>query len=272
MSDLLDGVEVTGTRGDPTATEVRTVEFDSRRASPGALFCCVPGRRTDGHLHAAEAVARGATSLLCEHFLDLAVTQVRVPVGGVRPAMAQVAATFYGHPARELTTVGVTGTNGKTTVSQLVRSVLETDGRRTGALGTLAGARTTPEAPDLQRTLAGLAEEGCVAAVVEVSSHALTEHRVDGIRFDVAAFTNLSRDHLDHHGGMEAYFAAKASLFTPDRCARAVVFVDDPWGPGWPPPSPTTEWSGSAGTRPATWSSPWGSPGSCGGGTGSSCP
>ncbi len=230
MSDLLGEVEVTGTRGDPTATEVRTVEFDSRRASPGALFCCVPGRRTDGHLHAAEAVARGATSLLCEHFLDLAVTQVRVPIGGVRPAMARVATAFYGHPARQLTTVGVTGTNGKTTVSQLVRSVLETDGRRTGALGTLAGVRTTPEAPDLQRTLAGLAHDGCVAAVLEVSSHALTEHRVDGIRFDVAAFTNLSRDHLDHHGGMEAYFAAKASLFTPDRCARAVVFVDDPWG------------------------------------------
>jgi len=230
VADLLDGVPVTGIRGDAVATPVTAVEFDSRRVASGTLFCCVPGEHTDGHLHAAEAVSRGAGSLLCDHFLDLGVTQVRVAPGEIRPAMASVASTFYGHPARSLQTVGVTGTNGKTTVTQLVRSILEADGRPTGVIGTLAGVRTTPESPDLQRRLAELVSDGRRAVAMEVSSHALTQHRVDGIAFDVAAFTNLSRDHLDHHGSMEEYFEAKATLFTPERCRHAVVFADDPWG------------------------------------------
>jgi UDP-N-acetylmuramoyl-L-alanyl-D-glutamate--2,6-diaminopimelate ligase len=230
VADLLDGVPVAAVRGDVAATPVASVEFDSRRVGSGGLFCCVPGERTDGHDHAAEAVSRGATSLLCEHFLDLGVTQVRVPLGGVRPAMASVASAFFGHPSHSLQIVGVTGTNGKTTVTQLVRSVLEADGRPTGTIGTLGGERTTPESPDLQRQLAELVAEGRSAAALEVSSHALTQHRVDGIVFDVAAFTNLSRDHLDHHGTMEEYFEAKASLFAPERCRHAVVFADDPWG------------------------------------------
>ena len=230
VADLLDDVVVAGVRGDPASTPVSSVEFDSRQVSAGALFCCVPGERTDGHAHAAEAVGRGATSLLCEQVLDLAVTQVRVAPGGARPAMASVAAAFWGHPSRALTTVGVTGTNGKTTVTQLVRDALEADGRSTGVIGTLGGVRTTPESPDLQRMLAAMVAEGRRAAALEVSSHALTQHRVDGIVFDVAAFTNLSRDHLDHHGTMEAYFEAKASLFSPARCRHAVVFADDPWG------------------------------------------
>jgi UDP-N-acetylmuramoyl-L-alanyl-D-glutamate--2,6-diaminopimelate ligase len=230
VADLLDDVSVLEVRGDATATPVSSVEFDSRRVGAGALFCCVPGERTDGHAHAAEAVERGATSLLCEHFCDVGATQVRVAPGGARPAMASVAAAFWGHPARTLQTVGVTGTNGKTTVTQLVRSILEADGRPTGVVGTLDGARTTPEAPDLHRTLAGMVADGRRAVAMEVSSHALTQHRVDGIVFDVAAFTNLSRDHLDHHGTMEAYFEAKASLFLPERCRHAVVFAEDRWG------------------------------------------
>jgi len=235
VADLLADVDVAEVRGDPAATVVTDVAFDSRRVEAGALFCCVPGERTDGHAHAAEAVDRGARSLVCEHFVELGptrgtVTQVRVPPGGARPAMAQLAATFWGHPARSLATVGVTGTNGKTTVTQLVRAVLEADGRSTGVIGTLGGARTTPEAPDLQRTLAGLVEEGRRAVAMEVSSHALTQHRVDAMVFDVAAFTNLSRDHLDHHGTMEAYFEAKASLFADGRCRHAVVLADDRWG------------------------------------------
>jgi len=230
VADLLGGVAVTAIRGDTASTPVTSVEFDSRRVAPGALFCCVPGERTDGHVHAADAVGRGATSLLCEHFLELGVTQVRVEPGAARPAMASVAAAYWGHPARALQTVGVTGTNGKTTVTHLVRAVLEADGRPTGVVGTLGGERTTPEAPDLQRTLAGMVAEGRRAVALEVSSHALTQHRVDGMVFDVAAFTNLSRDHLDHHGTMEAYFEAKASLFSPDRCRHAVVYADDPWG------------------------------------------
>ena len=124
----------------------------------------------------------------------------------------------------------MTGTNGKTTVTQLVRSILDTAGTPTGVVGTLTGERTTPEAPELQALLAGFRDAGRRAVAMEVSSHALTQHRVDGISFDVCAFTNLSHDHLDHHHSMEAYFAAKASLFAPGRCRLAVVNVDDPWG------------------------------------------
>jgi UDP-N-acetylmuramoyl-L-alanyl-D-glutamate--2,6-diaminopimelate ligase len=230
VADLLDDVAVRDVRGDLSATPVTSVDFDSRRVGEGGLFCCVPGEHTDGHDHAVEAVSRGAASLLCEHVLDLDVTQVVVGSGSVRPAMASVAAAFWGHPARSLQTVGVTGTNGKTTVTQLIAAVLEAAGRPTEVIGTLGGTRTTPEAPDLQMYLAEAVGAGRRAVAMEVSSHALTQHRVDAIRFDVAAFTNLSRDHLDHHGTMEAYFEAKAALFAPDRCRHAVVLADDPWG------------------------------------------
>jgi UDP-N-acetylmuramoyl-L-alanyl-D-glutamate--2,6-diaminopimelate ligase len=230
MTKLIKDIDVVGVRGEPATTDVSSIEFDSRRVAPGALFCCVPGERTDGHLHAADAVESGATSLLCDRFLDLEVTQVRVAPGAVRPAMAEVASAFYDHPSRALATVGVTGTNGKTTVTQLVRSVLDCAGRPTGVIGTLEGERTTPEAPVLQRLLGELRDEGRTAVAMEVSSHALTQHRVDGIVFDVAAFTNLSREHLDHHRTMEEYFEAKAGLFDRSRSKLAVVNVDDPWG------------------------------------------
>ncbi len=227
---LLHDVDAVEVRGDPASTEVSSVEYDSRRVREGTLFCCVPGTHTDGHVHAAEAVDRGATALLCEHLLDLDVTQARVVPGTLRPAMASLASAFYGHPSRSLRMVGVTGTNGKTTVTHLVRSVLDRAGIPTGVIGTLAGERTTPESPDLQRLLAELRAGGRQAVAMEVSSHALTQHRVDGIVFDVAAFTNLSRDHLDHHGSMAQYFAAKARLFEPPRVTMAVIAVDDPWG------------------------------------------
>jgi UDP-N-acetylmuramoyl-L-alanyl-D-glutamate--2,6-diaminopimelate ligase len=230
MTELIHDIDVVGVRGDPAATEVRGVELDSRQVEAGTLFCCVPGAHTDGHLHAGEAVGRGATSLLCERVLDLDVTQVWVAPGTVRPALATVSAAFYGHPSRSMTMIGVTGTNGKTTVTHLVAAILEAAGRPTGVLGTLDGARTTPEAPILQGLLADFRDAGRRAVAMEVSSHGLAEHRVDGIVFDVAAFTNLSRDHLDHHHTMEGYFAAKARLFDPARARVAVVNVDDPWG------------------------------------------
>jgi UDP-N-acetylmuramoyl-L-alanyl-D-glutamate--2,6-diaminopimelate ligase len=230
MSTLIHDIDVVGVRGDPASTEVRSVEFDSRRVGEGSLFCCVPGARTDGHRHAAEAVGGGATSLLCDRYLDLDVTQVCVTPGTVRPAMAGVAAAFYGHPSRDMTMVGVTGTNGKTTVTQLVGSILNGSGLPTGVIGTLDGERTTPEAPVLQSLLADLRGDGRRAVAMEVSSHGLAEHRVDGIVFDVAAFTNLSRDHLDHHRTMDEYFAVKARLFDSARSRAAIINVDDPWG------------------------------------------
>ncbi len=230
LADLLAGIDLVETRGNLGAQQIASVTMDSRRVEPAALFCCVPGAVTDGHRFAAAAVRSGASALLCEHVVDADVPQAVVAAGTIRTAVARVAAAFYAHPSRAMVMAAVTGTNGKTTVAHLLRSVLESSGTPTGLIGTLTGARTTPEAPDLQASLAGFRDRGLGATVMEVSSHALTQHRVDSIVFDVAAFTNLSHDHLDHHVSMEAYFAAKASLFAPDRCRRAVVNVDDPWG------------------------------------------
>jgi UDP-N-acetylmuramoyl-L-alanyl-D-glutamate--2,6-diaminopimelate ligase len=156
------------------------------------------------------------------------VAQARVP--DARAAMGPAAATLYGHPSTALRVVGVTGTNGKTTVSHLLGSIFDAHGWAAGVIGTLTGARTTPEAPALQEALARFRDEGRVAVAMEVSSHALVQHRVDGVRFAVAVFTNLSQDHLDYHADMDDYFAAKARLFEPHRSELAVVNVDDPWG------------------------------------------
>ncbi len=230
MTSLIHDIDVVGVRGDLAVTEVRGVEFDSRRVGKGSLFCCVPGLRSDGHRFAADAVAQGASCLLCERILDLDVTQVQVAQGSIRPAMARLSSTFFGHPARSMTMVGVTGTNGKTTVTHLVASILERAGYPTGIIGTLGGERTTPESPVIQGLLAGFRDEGRRAVAMEVSSLGLAQNRVDGIVFDVAAFTNLSRDHLDHHGTMDEYFATKARLFEKGRTRTAVIDVDDPWG------------------------------------------
>jgi UDP-N-acetylmuramoyl-L-alanyl-D-glutamate--2,6-diaminopimelate ligase len=222
--------------GDATVL-VREVGFDSRTVDPGALFFCVSGATTDGHEHAVDAVGAGATALVVERWLDLDVPQIRVR--SVRDAMGPMSAVVFGDPSRSLTLVGVTGTNGKTTVVHLLDSVLRACGARTGAIGTVgthvagepvALARTTPEAPDLIRLLARMRDAGITAVAMEVSSHALDLRRVGGVRFEAGVFTNLSQDHLDHHGTMERYFAAKASLFAPERIEHAVVNVDDPWG------------------------------------------
>jgi UDP-N-acetylmuramoyl-L-alanyl-D-glutamate--2,6-diaminopimelate ligase len=230
MERLFEEVEVIDAHGDPSTTEVTAIEFDSRRVGPGALFCCLPGRRNDGHNHASEAVAKGATALLTERPLNLGVTEVVVAPGMARPSMARLACALFGQPARSLVTVGVTGTNGKTTVTHLLASIFQAHKWPTTVIGTLDGARTTPESPVLQRLLAEARDSGRRAVSMEVSSHALSQARVDGIRFDAAVFTNLSHDHLDYHGTVDAYFAAKAALFTPERAARAVVNQDDPWG------------------------------------------
>jgi len=239
MNLLFDDIKVIETAGDPAAVDVRGIAHDSRRVVPGDLFCCVPGELSDGHAFAAEAVDRGAVGLLCEHFvpelLDRPVVQTLVAPGTIRPVMARLAAAFYGFPARDLLTIGVTGTNGKTTVTRLLGDLLEASGRPTTVLGTLSGVRTTPEATELQGLLAQVRDRQLVdglphAVAMEVSSHALAQFRVEGIHFDVAAFTNLSHDHLDYHGTMEQYFAVKSSLFTADHAVRGVINGDDPWG------------------------------------------
>src|SRR5581483_11702819 len=227
LDELLDGVDVLELKGD-AAVDVRSLTHDSAQVTPGTLFCCVPGRHADGHDFADQAVAGGAVALLVERVLPLDVTQVRV--AEVRAAMGPVAAALYGHPSRWLTVVGVTGTNGKTTTTHFLRGIFEANGWHAGTIGTLDGARTTPEAPVLQATLASMRDGGQRAAAVEVSSHALTQRRVDAVHFAAVVFTNLSQDHLDYHGTMEEYFAAKATLFDPARADVAVVNADDPYG------------------------------------------
>jgi UDP-N-acetylmuramoyl-L-alanyl-D-glutamate--2,6-diaminopimelate ligase len=218
------------------AVDVRDLAYDSRKAGPGTLFFCVPGEKVDGHDFAAQVVKAGAVGLVVERELDLPVSQV--VVGDGRAAMAPLAARFFGDPTGELRVVGVTGTNGKTTTAFLVREILEAAGRRCGLLGTVkqvvAGTeepveRTTPEAIDLQATFRRMLDGGEVACAMEVSSHAMVLRRADAIHFAVALFTNLTQDHLDFHGTMEEYFAAKRRLFEAGP-ETAVVNVDDPYG------------------------------------------
>ena len=230
LDRLTDAHLVGGGNGaaDVDDVEIDDVHFDSRRVEARSLFCCVPGAMSDGHDHAESAIARGAVALLVERVLDVGVPQIVVP--DVRAAMALAAAAVHGDPSLSIIVVGVTGTNGKTTTTHLVSNVMVAAGRRVDVLGTLSGPRTTPEAPDLQRHLARCRDEGIGVVAMEVSSHALDLHRVDGVHFDVAVFTNLGRDHLDHHRTMEEYFAAKARLFAPSMSACAVVDLDDTHG------------------------------------------
>ncbi|HVF74361.1 MAG TPA: UDP-N-acetylmuramoyl-L-alanyl-D-glutamate--2,6-diaminopimelate ligase [Acidimicrobiales bacterium] len=227
LASLLGGVDVLERRGD-LDVDVRSVTHDSQQVVAGTLFCCVPGGAADGHDFAPAAVSAGAVALLCERVLPVDATQVRV--ASARASMGPIASALHGHPSRQLRVAGVTGTNGKTTTTYFLRSVLEAAGVSTAVIGTLGGARTTPEAPELQALLARSVEEGRGAVTMEVSSHALAQHRVDGTWFEVVAFTNLSQDHLDYHRDMESYFAAKASLFDPGRARLGVVNGDDPWG------------------------------------------
>ncbi|MFM8627105.1 MAG: UDP-N-acetylmuramoyl-L-alanyl-D-glutamate--2,6-diaminopimelate ligase [Actinomycetota bacterium] len=225
--------------GDPDRV-IRGITDDSRDARDGDVFCCVRGERTDGHLHASQAVASGCRVLLCDRELapgDLGgpvgpghgeVTQI--VVGDVRACLGVFADHVFGHPSQNLLMVGVTGTNGKTSTVAILASILAASGTATETIGTLTGVRTTPEPVDLHARLRDAVASGAGAVVMEVSSHALALGRVSGIRFAVAVFTNLSRDHLDFHGDMESYFAAKRRLFGADMCDRAVVNVDDEWG------------------------------------------
>jgi UDP-N-acetylmuramoyl-L-alanyl-D-glutamate--2,6-diaminopimelate ligase len=216
------------TRGAVADPEITGVVHDTHAVAAGALFCCVRGSRTDGHDLAPAAVEAGAAALLVDHELPLDVPQLVVP--DVRASLGPVSAAFWDSPSRHLTVLGVTGTAGKTTITHLLAAILAADGKRCGVIGTLSGARTTPEAPELQALLADHRRRGDDAVAMEVSSHGLELHRVDATRFAVAVFTNLSPEHLDFHGTMDAYFAAKARLFTPAFTDQAVVCVDDDWG------------------------------------------
>jgi UDP-N-acetylmuramoyl-L-alanyl-D-glutamate--2,6-diaminopimelate ligase len=238
LHDLLAGAGIEASPADDV--EIGALAYRSEGVTEGALFFCVRGFTSDGHDFAPAAIERGAAALVCERGLRLGVPEVVVP--DARAAMAPLAAAFYGHPTRQLRVIGVTGTNGKTTTAFLVRHLLERAGTRTGLLGTIWSVvggrqaevvRTTPEAPDLQRTFREMLNAGDSACVIEVSSHALELHRADAIAFDAAIFTNLTQDHLDFHGTLEDYFGAKRRLFVPSASTPPrvpVVNVDDDWG------------------------------------------
>ncbi len=226
----------------PAHAPVRDVCYDSRAVRPGSLFVALRGARTDGHRFVAQAVEAGASALLVEEAPSNRPAHVAVArVPDSRRALADVAARFFGHPARRLTLIGVTGTNGKTSTVRMIESILLASGRRAGSLGTISvrypgfeekSSLTTPESLDLQRWLARMRDAGVVAVAMEVSSHSLALGRVRGLRFAAGVFTHLTQDHLDFHEDMESYAAAKARLFSAEYLAgSAVLNGADPWTP-----------------------------------------
>jgi UDP-N-acetylmuramoyl-L-alanyl-D-glutamate--2,6-diaminopimelate ligase len=220
---------------EPASVEVADLAYDTRSVRPGALFFCVPGQNADGHAFAPTAAALGASALVVDHALDVELPQLVVP--DVRAAMPVAAVLFFGEPSREVAVAGVTGTNGKTTTAFLLHAILEAGGWRSGLLTNIerrVGGEprqtglNTPEAIDLQRLLREMAAAGDRACVLEATSEAGAQGRLEGTTFAVLVFTNLSQDHLNFHGTMEAYYEAKAALFA--QAERAVVNVEGDWG------------------------------------------
>ena len=222
LSTLLEGVGLSDQSFsyDP---EILRIVHDSRLVQPGDLFCCIPGLLHDGHEFALDAVKAGAAAVVAEKSLNIEARVVKTTSS--RKSLALLSSFHAGHPSRDLEVVGVTGTNGKTSVVHLLEQILRHAGHEVESSGTLTGERTTPEAPDLQNRLSQWRDRGVDSAVMEVSSHALSQHRVDGTEFSAVAFTNLSRDHLDYHKSMEEYFKAKERLFEQSFSSKAVVVV-----------------------------------------------
>ncbi len=220
--------------GDDTLV-ITDVTHDSRSAGPGVLFVAVRGMTRDGHEFVADVASSGSPAVVVDHPVDVDITQL--VVSDTRSTLGPLAASVHGNPSTRLRMVGITGTNGKTSVTHMVESIGQAAGLTTGVIGTIGirvgdetipSERTTPEASDFQRLLAGMAARGADLVACEVSSHALALGRVDAAHFSVGAFTNLSQDHLDFHADMEDYFAQKAKLF--DYCDLSVICVDDTWG------------------------------------------
>lgn len=219
------------------ATPITSITHDSRKVRAGTLFVAIAGMSSDGHDFVADAVSAGAAGVLVEHTVGVDVAQI--VVGDTRSAMPWAARSVFHEPDAALDIVGITGTNGKTTVAHMCESIWESAGQKSGLIGTLGARiagqpvdleRTTPEATDLQALLGSMRDAAVDHVAMEVSSHALDLHRADAIGFAIATFTNLSQDHLDYHGDMETYFAVKASLFEPGRARSCVINIDDPYG------------------------------------------
>lgn len=238
----VDGVPVF--EDDDMDPVIGSIHYDSREVMPGGLFVAIPGFKVDGHDFADDAVERGAVVIVAEKPVDVPAAVIRV--SDSRKAMAAISAAFFDNPGETLTVIGITGTNGKTTVTYMIESVLKTAGHQVGVIGTInyryAGktvdsSRTTPESLDLQRILSEMREAGVTHVILEVASHGIDLHRIDFIDFDVATFTNLTQDHLDYHGDMDHYWACKQRLFTEflrngpkSGTATAVINRDDARG------------------------------------------
>jgi UDP-N-acetylmuramoyl-L-alanyl-D-glutamate--2,6-diaminopimelate ligase len=239
LASLLEALPGADVDGPVQGVEIASLSADSRTASAGALFVAVRGEHSDGHRFIRDAIANGASAVVVDRRPeDAKATCIRV--ADTRVALSRLAARYYGEPSTRLSVVGITGTNGKTTTTHMTRAVLDACGMPCGYIGTLGASfrdwtrpldNTTPLPIELQGTLATMLENGATAVAMEVSSHALALHRVDDIRFAVGAFTNLTRDHLDFHGTLEAYAAAKRRLF--ELAERAVLDIDDPLGATW---------------------------------------
>jgi UDP-N-acetylmuramoyl-L-alanyl-D-glutamate--2,6-diaminopimelate ligase len=242
---MLDTHRLPDSPADPAVTGVA---LSSTGVRPGDLYAALPGARTHGARFSPDAVSAGAVAVLTDEAGRAAAAAAGVPVLVVerpRHRLGEVARAVYGDPGSAMLTLGVTGTQGKTTTTALMGSALRATGRAAGVVGTLGtsvdgravrSALTTPEAPDLHALFAVMREQGVDACAMEVSSHALVQRRVDGVVFDVAVFLNLGRDHLDFHADLEDYFAAKAQLFTAERARQAVIDIDDAHGAGSLPP------------------------------------
>ena len=232
LKELLRGLGVLELHADE-ALDITGVQYDSRQVSPGDLFVAISGFQTDGHKYIPKAMENGAACVVCEKKPETDISYVLVP--DARAALAALGANWFGHPADDLCVIGITGTNGKTTSTYLLKHVLEkTLGAKVGLIGTIQNMigdeilhteRTTPESFELQKLFADMRDAGCTHVIMEVSSHALVLHRADQIRFGAAVFTNLTEDHLDFHKTMDAYCDAKAMLFR--RCETGAVNVDD---------------------------------------------
>ena len=241
LKQLIEGLEIIGA-GSGLDIPVSGVCYDSRHAEKGSLFVCIPGEHADGHDFIDDAVSRGAVAIVAQTEIPAGLQTGFVRVRDSRAALAAISANFYDHPASRLDLIGITGTNGKTTTSLLIESILRSHGSSPGVLGTLAyrwagkqipAPMTTPESLDLQRLFYRMLQDGVSHVVMEVSSHALALGRIAGCEFRTGVFTNLSQDHLDFHSTMEEYFAAKKLLFSSyldPHLSVAVVNEDDDYG------------------------------------------
>ena len=223
--------------------DVAGITYDSRRVTPGMIFVAIPGQNHDGHHFINVAIDRGAAAIICERNGFSSHRSTKIKVADTREVLAQLSSIFYQNPASKLKMIGVTGTNGKTTIAFLVKQMLEAAGIKTGLISTvryeigdrvIPAHRTTPESLEVQQMLSQMLRADCQACIMEISSHALDQKRVAGIQFDVGIFTNLTQDHLDYHGTMEAYYEAKKKLFSGieggSRGGQTVINIDDSFG------------------------------------------